>query len=534
MTHDPDTRAVPATGRSDRSPPVSSTAMAETLRAFEARERERLGLDPAPEQWHDPNPQQFTRAERAHTTVLFGGLTTLHDKLIEAGLGALGYRAEALPCPDGGSLQIGKEFGNRGQCNPTYFTVGNLVGYLQRLRDRDGLSAEEIVRRYVFVTASACGPCRFGMYVTEYRKALRDAGFAGFRVLTFQNSGSGDTAVEEAGLEFNREFFVTLVKTIIAADVLNAMGYRLRPYELEPGSTDAALRECQRIVARALADRTSVLRALRDCRRTLARVAVNWLQPKPKVSIIGEFWAMTTEGDGNYRLQRFLESEGAECDVQLVTGWLLYSLWQVRYDARQRMRIPHLDRREFRGLVKRLALAGAVQFLISSTFRVFARNAGLVGYHLPDMDELAELSHGYYLNQLRGGEGHMEVGKVIQAATKNKAHLVISVKPFGCMPSSGVSDGVQSVVLNHYPDAEFLPIETSGDGAVNVHSRVQMALHKAKRRAESEFDRALAQAGVDRTQASVALSTDRRAASAVRYPRHTVAGTAANAVFEMG
>ena len=29
---------------------------------------------------------------------------------------------------------------------------------------------------------------------------------------------------------------------------------------------------------------------------------------------------MTTEGDGNYRLQRFLEGEGAECDIQLVDG----------------------------------------------------------------------------------------------------------------------------------------------------------------------------------------------------------------------
>ena len=26
--------------------------------------------------------------------------------------------------PDNDALRYGKEFGNRGQCNPTYFTVG--------------------------------------------------------------------------------------------------------------------------------------------------------------------------------------------------------------------------------------------------------------------------------------------------------------------------------------------------------------------------------------------------------------------------
>ena len=60
---------------------------------------------------------------------------------------------------------------------------------------------------------------------------------------------------------------------------------------------------------------------------------------KPKVAIIGEFWAMTTEGDGNYRLQRFLESEGAEVDIQLVTAWLLYMIWQGRWDTRERARL---------------------------------------------------------------------------------------------------------------------------------------------------------------------------------------------------
>ena len=50
---------------------------------------------------------------------------------------------------------------------------------------------------------------------------------------------------------------------------------------------------------------------------------------------------MTTEGDGNYQLQRFLEGEGAEADIQLVTAWLLYMVWEAKHDTN--------DRKDLRG-----------------------------------------------------------------------------------------------------------------------------------------------------------------------------------------
>jgi hypothetical protein len=68
-------------------------------------------------------------------------------------------------------------------------------------------------------------------------------------------------------------------------------------------------------------------------RSHLAKVRVDRLRPKPKVGIIGEFWAMTTEGDGNYKMQAFLESEGAEVDVQLVTVWVLFMVWEAARDT---------------------------------------------------------------------------------------------------------------------------------------------------------------------------------------------------------
>ena len=116
---------------------------------------------------------------------------------------------------------------------------------------------------------------------------------------------------------------------------------------------------------------------------------------------------------------------------------------------------------------------------------------GLYGYHLPDMFEIAKISHEYYNNDLRGGEGHMEVGKLIMNVVHSKAHMTLSVKPFGCMPSAGVSDGVQSAITEKFPGTIFCPVETSGDGRVNFYSRVQMYLFKAKQAAIAELERAL-------------------------------------------
>ena len=119
----------------------------------------------------------------------------------------------------------GKEFGNNGQCNPTYFTVGNLVQFLQGLEER-GLSRQDIIDKYVFFTAGACGPCRFGMYEAEYRLALRNSGFEGFRViLIFQQSGGLSQSDAEAGLEMNPDFFLAILNAMNCGDVLNEVAY---------------------------------------------------------------------------------------------------------------------------------------------------------------------------------------------------------------------------------------------------------------------------------------------------------------------
>jgi predicted nucleotide-binding protein (sugar kinase/HSP70/actin superfamily) len=514
--------------------------IAAELNKFAAEEAARMGL--GRDQWVEPVNTTFNRSDRATTTMLVSGLTLAHDTFACASFENLGYKVERMDAPDNEALQFGKEFGNRAQCNPTYYTVGNLVKHLVHLRDEDGMKTEDIIEKFLFVTAGACGPCRFGTYVTEYRKALRDSGFEGFRVMLFQQQGGLKQATgEELGLEVNQDFILGLVKSMLAGDVLNMMGYRLRPYELQAGATDAAIAKCHEIMVDTLSNGRSIAGGLWKCRKELGKVAVDRSQPKPLVSIIGEFWAMTTEGEGNYQLQRFLESEGAEVDIQPIVNWLLFMVWENTFDTELRIDLKEDDVDSKKG--HKTGTAGATKKLwtlkfadkaIRTVFQTYAHAIGLYGYHLPDMNEIAELAHPHFDNNNRGGEAHMEVGKLIHFVEDKVNHMTLSVKPFGCMPSSGVSDGVQSIITAKWPEAIFLPIETTGDGQVNAHSRIQMMLFKARQKAKSDYERALDQVGLDEEAFKTKLTKSRWGRQPFWRPEHREAGIATNLIYAVG
>ena len=168
---------------------------------------------------------------------------------------------------------------------------------------------------------------------------------------------------------------------------------------------------------------------------------------------------------------------------------------------------------------------------IKGTFYGIGHLMGLHGVHLSDMDTVAEAAAPFYNNHLRGGEGHMEVGKLILNIAKAKATMTLSVKPFGCMPSAGVSDGVQSMITEKYPQGIFCPIETNGDGAVNVYSRVQMMLFKARLAARAEYQAELEKNGMTVAELRAYLNDKNWRGSSLFYPRHgSVASTAANLV----
>ena len=95
-------------------------------------ERRRLekeaGLEKRPSQhFHKPIENPFTKSQRDRTTILFGGLTWKHESLIHGALESLGYKCEALPVPNKKAFQLGKEYGNNGQCKHEHCCLSSAV-----------------------------------------------------------------------------------------------------------------------------------------------------------------------------------------------------------------------------------------------------------------------------------------------------------------------------------------------------------------------------------------------------------------------
>ena len=511
-----------------------------------AAERARLeadaGLRPPPsEQFRQRAPRPFTASERPHATILIGGLTRLHDALLQAAFSGAGYQCECLPVADVACFHHGREFCNNGLCSPAYFTIGNLLRRLKEL-EASGLTRRQIVDRYVYFTAGGSGPCRFGMYSSECRLALENAGFEGFRVLTFQQSISSNFR-RDGGIVFTSNFGVAILKAFLVGDVLNDVAQRLRPYELIAGETDRALAGCEAAVVehlqtfssgdwqqaapawlgaligrrrlpggvaqaiwkyRSLIAAPAYLDLLKTCGERFNRVEVDRTRVKPIVKITGEFWAQTTEGDGNYRMFEFLEQEGAEVLADGLGSWVTYLVytWRARFADRQRQAgengaggwVP----RQLRRLRTRLRLAAfdAGERLFHRELDRVVRSVGASGPHLVAQRVLSDLALPFYHPLVRGGEGHSEVAKNIHYTAGRHCHMVLSLKPFGCLPSSQ-SDGVQATLVDRFRDMLFLAVETSGEGEAQAHSRVQMALADARAAARAEFDRALAETGLE-------------------------------------
>ncbi|MDH3271032.1 MAG: activator of (R)-2-hydroxyglutaryl-CoA dehydratase [Gemmatimonadota bacterium] len=470
-----------------------------------------------------PRERTFTQDQRPHTTILLGGLSPRHDRLVAASVRGLGYRCRALPNVSRESYEIAREFGNNGFCNPNYFTVGNLVKYVLD-REAAGMSRREIIDSHVFLTASSCGTCRFGMYESEYRLALSNAGFDGFRILVFgTDDGIDQSTGQKAGLDMNLDFFLGLINAFNFADVLNQFHYQIRGYEVELGSVDAATEDAlvhlehfletrapdeptasrarglagtpleskvtflEKILHQLLDDEG--VRAMEAVRHRYDEVELDPFQVKPVVKIIGEFWAQNTEGDGNFNIHRFLEDEGAEVFVvRALFTRLMYLLHMHKQAAKDRKGLTDGRSRlgHYYAYYRKRALLTLAERILQRENRRLLEAMGGVQHELADQYELARLAEPYWNWRTCSGESHLEVAENIYYHTHDLCHMVLSVKPFGCMPSTQ-SDGVQIRVVEDHHGMTFIPIETSGDSEVIAHSRIQMALGGARQRARKEF-----------------------------------------------
>ena len=446
-------------------------------------------------------PRPFTRAERDSVTVLFGGLHWRVERILQAVLESGGNKAEILPVATKDDLLTGRETADIGQCCPTSFTTGNLVNFLKKKSGEIG--AEEVNKKYVYLTAGSCGACRFGQYHQSYELALRNSGLEAFRMFLLAQDQLDQKAAMGDGFDMNLPVTLGCLWAIFTTDLVQDLEYQVRPYEVVPGATDAVVKESVELLYQAFRRRPQMgpyravawylatpyfVKVMREIRKKFAAIEVDRLRAKPTVKITGEFYLQTVEGDPNYNIHRWLEAEGAEVYPAGITVWMDYLLRLGLQRFEDYARIE-------KGARLKLGLGRAVQAIYRGVFNRLRRAMGDLAHELPYQLELRRLAAPYFNHRLDGGEGDMLIGKAIWAHTKKKAHMICELSPYSCMPNT-MSIGAMSGVIGKYPDLLYAPLEIKGDAEVHALSRCQMILTEAKKRAQREFDEALARSGM--------------------------------------
>ncbi len=444
------------------------------------------------EQWYGYKNPPWLKKDKKRVTMLYSFVERRKSFFMRAYFERFGFKYEDLGDHVKEDVRWGKEYGNRMQCNPMYFTSGALIKNLVRIQRETGLTKEEIVDRYVFLGGGGqCGPCRYGMYPLEYFKVVNDAGFKDFRMFLL-TSDINEPAPPNSAFVFNMPFYLNFVVAFVLADLMHIAECALRPYAQDKEQALRAIRDAEKTLLDAFRSRLYLLkipRALKKIGKMFAQIPRRNVR-LPHIYVTGEVFANLAHNDGNYNLRRFIMDEGCEVYPGLFTNRALYETWRRSREAIRK--ITYAESPEERKIwEKSLRKQGTSRRVILGLYRHFTKafNAGQFGGRddLYDLDALAASAKEYYHPEIFGGEGNLEIAEALHFA--GTVDGFISSKPFGCMPSSGVSDGVQAKITSMHPNLNFLSIETSGDNEVSILSRVSMLLFKAKEKVGRERTR---------------------------------------------
>ncbi len=154
--------------------------------------------------------------------------------------------------------------------------------------------------------------CNFGMF-TPFLKSLMEAEGGGMeRVEVY----AGDVFY----LEISRRAAVNCYKAYLVGGLLRRVGCRLRPYEIVPGSTDAAIARAMKILMPAFEGRTQKHAAMKEAAALFDSIAIS-RERRPQVAIFGDLYVRDND-IMNQGLVRAIERAGGEAVTTPYTEYI--------------------------------------------------------------------------------------------------------------------------------------------------------------------------------------------------------------------
>ncbi len=412
---------------------------------------------------------QFTEEMRKNYTILCPQMSPIHFEILEPAFRVMGYNLVLLDNDDRHSVDVGLKYVNNDACYPSLLVVGQLMQAL--------LTGNYDVNRTALVITQTGGGCRATNYIGFIRRALKKAGMEQIPVISL-NLGGIET---NPGFDINIDMLTRAAMGLEFGDIFMKCVYRMRPYELEKGATDAVhakwLKKCQDFCAQK---HLSIFKFHSMCRQMIREfdaIPIDEKLRKPRVGIVGEILVKYSPA-GNNHLVELLEHEGAEPVSPDLMDFMLYCFYDQIYKA------------DYLGMSKRSKkLSQLGIWAIEHILRGPAAREEAKSKHFDpptSIYKLAEYASDIVSLGNQTGEGWFLTGEMIELIHEGVPNIVCT-QPFGCLPNHVVGKGVIKALRKAHPDSNIVAIDYDpGASEVNQLNRIKLMLSTAQKKIQAK------------------------------------------------
>ena len=407
------------------------------------------------------NKVLFTEEMRKDYTILCPQMSPIHFDLLEPAFHSCGYNLEVLQNDNRHCVDTGLKYVNNDACYPSLLVVGQLMDALH--------SGKYDLHKTALIITQTGGGCRATNYIGFIRRALKKAGMEYIPVISLNLAG----LEKNPGFKMDANLLIRVLFGAAIGDIFMKCVYRMRPYELVPGSVEKVHKKWKKEAAAFVSCKRPTLLGLHRLMKAIIKefdnIPIDENMVKPKVGVVGEILVKFSP-TGNNHLVELLEAEGAEAVVPDLLNFLLYCFYNQIYKA------EHFGTSKKTARTSALGIK-AIEFLRSPATKAFKESRH---FEPPTkIEKLAEYAAPIVSIGNQTGEGWFLTGEMLELIHSGASNIVCT-QPFGCLPNHVVGKGVIKEIRKRYPQSNIVAIDYDpGASEVNQLNRIKLMLSTA-------------------------------------------------------
>ena len=412
-------------------------------------------------------------------TIVAPQMSPIHFSLVESVIRSGGYKFDILEHASREDVETGLKYVNNDACYPAIMVIGQLVdAILEGKYDPDHTA--------LAITQTG-GMCRATNYFGLIRKALVDAGYPQIPVI----------AISTQGIEDNPGFTATpallhrAIKALIVGDLLMKCLYRVRPYEVTPGSANQLYKTWDTIVRETLENHGRSKTARKFIGKeylpypTLVKEIVKSFDALPlkdeprkvRVGVVGEI-LVKYQPDANNHVVDVIESQDCEAVVPGIMEFMTTRPYITDWNERN---LGMGGNKTLYALMRK-----SLDLYNAPIKAALATSNGKFKQDEP-MPELVKKAAEVTSIGVQAGEGWLLTAEILELIEQGCPN-VICAQPFACLPNHVTGRGMFGKIRRLHPEANIVSIDYDpGASEANQLNRIKLMIAAAKKAHNAKF-----------------------------------------------